>query len=201
MNSWIPHPLILTTDRVSLEPLEGSHLAELETLALNPRVWEFYAGDLSLPGKFEEAFRQAFRERDLGAQYPIVIRRRDDGRLIGSTRFLAITAPHRKLEIGWTWMDPATWGTGINTECKLALLTACFETLGTVRVQLKTDELNLRSRRAIEKIGARFEGILSNYMIRDNGTLRNSAYFSIIAPDWPGTKSNLTRLVRGTEDR
>lgn len=185
MNSWIPHPLALEATRVRLIPLEENHLPALEKLARDPRIWEFYPTSLHTPEKFAAAYRMAFAARAGGTQYPFVIYHRKEKKIIGSTRLLDIHPEHRKLEIGWTWLEPAYWGSGINRECKLLLLTYCFEELGAVRVQLKTDETNLRSRRAIEKTGARFEGILRSDMIRDNGTYRNSAYFSIIEAEWP----------------
>ena len=101
---------------------------------------------------------------------------------------------HKKLEIGSTWLHPDYWATAINPECKLLLLTYCFEVLQAVRVQLKTDEKNMRSRKAIEKIGGQFEGILRNDMIRDNYTKRNSAYFSIIDDEWKDKKARLIEL-------
>ena len=91
---------------------------------------------------------------------------------------------HKKLEIGWTWLHPEYWASEINLECKLLLMTFCFEEWNAVRVQLKTDENNIRSRKAIEKIGGQFEGVLRNDMIRDNGTNRNSVYFSILDTEW-----------------
>jgi RimJ/RimL family protein N-acetyltransferase len=102
---------------------------------------------------------------------------------------------HKKLEIGTTWLHPDHWGTVINFECKLLLLTYAFETLRALRVQFKTDENNIRSRKAIEKVGGRFEGILRNDMLRDNGTRRNSAYFSIIEEEWSGVKKMLESAV------
>ena len=101
----------------------------------------------------------------------------------------------RKLEIGWTWLHPDYWATAINPECKLLLLTYCFETLKTIRVQLKTSDINLRSRKAIEKIGGKFEGVLRKDRIRDNGVPRNSAYFSIIEEEWESAKKNLEKLL------
>lgn len=185
MHTWITHPLTLESESVRLIPLEESHLPALEKLARDPRIWEFYPTQLHTPEKFASAFRTVFAARDGGTQYPFVIYHRGEERIIGSTRLMDIHPEHRKLEIGWTWLSPAYWGSGINRECKGLLLTYCFEALGAARVQLKTDEINLRSRRAIEKTGARFEGILRNDMIRDNGTYRNSAYFSIIEAEWP----------------
>ena len=103
---------------------------------------------------------------------------------------------HRKLEIGTTWVQPEYWGTEVNLECKLLLLTFCFETMQTIRVQLKTDENNARSRKAIEKIGGQFEGILRNDMLRDNNTRRNSACYSIIEQEWGEKKITLTSLLQ-----
>jgi RimJ/RimL family protein N-acetyltransferase len=117
------------------------------------------------------------------------------GKIIGSTRFMDIQSRHKKLEIGWTWLHPDYWATAVNPECKLLLLDYCFETLRTSRVQLKTDENNLRSRKAIEKIGGHFEGILRNDMIKENGIKRNSASFSIIEEEWPVTRVRLIRLL------
>ena len=119
-------------------------------------------------------------EKEKETQFPFVIYHKVHKKIIGATRFLDIQAQHKKLEIGWTWLHPNYWGTTVNLECKLLLLTYCFEKLNAIRVQFKTDENNIRSRKAIEKIGGKFEGILRNDMLRDNGTKRNSAYYSII---------------------
>ncbi len=114
---------------------------------------------------------------------------------MGSTRFLDIQPQHKKLEIGFTWLHPNYWGTKLNLECKLLLLTYCFEKLGAARVQLKTDQQNLRSRKAIEKIGGKFEGILRQDILRDNGTYRSSAYFSILDYEWPQCRIRLSELL------
>ncbi len=103
---------------------------------------------------------------------------------------------HKKLEIGSTWVHPNFWGSAVNLECKFLLLTYAFEKLHTKRVQFKTDENNVRSRKAIEKIGGQFEGILRNDMLRDNNTLRNSAVYSIIEGEWEENKMKLTRLLQ-----
>ena len=114
----------------------------------------------------------------------------------GSTRLLYLQPRHRKLEIGWTWLHPAYWAGPVNPECKLLLLTFCFETLGTSRVQLKTDANNIRSRKAIEKIGGAFEGILRNDMLRADGSKRHSAYYGLIEEEWPGRKAALQALLQ-----
>jgi RimJ/RimL family protein N-acetyltransferase len=180
----IPHPLVLSNALVELIPLERGHFDEIISLAKDERIWKYYVLDGSDPEIMLPTLEDALAEREAGRQYPFVITLKEDGKIIGSTRFMDIQPAHRKLEIGWTWLHPDYWGTAINAVCKQLLLRYCFEELGTYRVQLKTDELNIRSRRAIEKLSARFEGILRNDMVRQNGTRRNSAYYSIIEEEW-----------------
>jgi RimJ/RimL family protein N-acetyltransferase len=133
---------------------------------------------------FTREFNNALQEKIKGSQFPFVIFYKPEQRIIGSTRLLYLQPAHRKLEIGWTWLHPDYWHTAVNAACKSLLLAHCFDVMKAVRVQLKTDENNVRSRRAIEKTGARFEGILRNDMIRDDGTYRNSAYYSIVEGEW-----------------
>jgi RimJ/RimL family protein N-acetyltransferase len=135
-------------------------------------------------------------EREKGTQYPFVVIHKQENKIIGSTRLLDIHPAHKKLEIGWTWLHPGYWASAINLECKLLLLTYCFENFKANRVQLKTDENNLRSRKAIAKIGAHYEGILRNDQVRDNGTIRSTAYFSILNSEWENVKSNLSSLFQ-----
>lgn len=103
---------------------------------------------------------------------------------------------HRKLEIGWTWLHPDYWATAVNLECKFLLLSFSFEELKALRVQLKTDENNIRSRKAIAKIGGQYEGILRKDILRDNGTSRNSVYFSLLDNEWERAKINLQGLLQ-----
>jgi RimJ/RimL family protein N-acetyltransferase len=121
--------------------------------------------------------------------------RQADGRVVGSTRFLDLRRPNRGLEIGWTWIDPQAQRTGVNTEAKFLMLRHAFEDLGAIRVQLKTDERNLRSRTAIARLGASFEGILRKYQARFDGYVRNTAMFSITAEDWPAVKARLEGML------
>lgn len=194
VETWIPNATTLTGETVDLIPLQQEHYAELEALAKDKRIWEFYAYDGSDPAVFANIFNTALIERPKGTLFPFVIVLKSQQKIIGSTRLMDIQSRHKKLEIGSTWLHPDYWATEINLECKLLLLTYCFEILGAVRVQLKTDERNMRSRKAIEKIGGQFEGILRNDMIRDNGTNRNSAYYSIIVEEWAEKKRILRAL-------
>lgn len=193
--SWIKYPLTLQGRFVDLISLEEKYFPELEVLAQEKKIWQFYAYDGSAPGVLRSTLESGLADREKGTQFPFVILHKKENRLIGSTRFMDIQPKHKKLEIGTTWLHPDYWGTVINFECKLLLLTYCFETLGALRVQFKTDENNVRSRKAIEKVGGKFEGILRNDMLRDNNTRRNSAYFSIIEEEWRNVKSTLEEAV------
>jgi len=196
MPNWIEYPLQLTGNLVELLPLEEHHFSELKELAKDKRIWEHYIYDGSDSARFQEILESALALREKGSQFPFVIFHKVDKRIIGSTRFLDIQPVHKKLEIGSTWVQPDFWGSAVNLECKFLLLTYAFETLYAKRVQFKTDENNVRSRKAIEKIGGQFEGILRNDMLRDNNTLRNSAVYSIIEGEWEENKMKLTKLLR-----
>lgn len=187
----IRHPLTLKGSNIDLISLEREYILQLEAAAKDERIWEHYVVNCSGHEIFNETYNEALAERDKGTQFPFVIFHKNDNKIIGSTRFLDIQPANRKLEIGWTWLHPDYWSTFVNTECKLLLLTYCFEKLKTVRVQFRTDENNLRSKKAIEKIGGRYEGTLRNDMIRNNGTLRNSLCFSIIDTEWMHNKEKL----------
>ena len=140
--------------------------------------------------------KTALLRRAAGEQYPFTIIDTVHNKIIGSTMFHNIFPEHRKLEIGWTWYDPAYWRTGYNRECKLLLLTYCFEVLNTVRVQLQTDENNERSRTAILGIGATYEGTMRKERIRANGANRNTAMYSIIDDEWVEVKAKLQASLK-----
>jgi len=192
----MPHPTVLSGDIVELRPLEKAHFAELDALAKEPRIWEFYTVNGGNTESLTKSLQGGLDDREKGKQYPFVIYHKADGKLIGSTRFIDIQPLHNKLEIGWTWLHPDYWASAVNFECKLLLLTFAFESLGVYRVQFKVDVLNMRSRKAVEKIGGIAEGILRNDMVRENGTKRNSVYFSIIESEWPETKKRITALIQ-----
>ena len=119
-----------------------------------------------------------------------------DGELVGSTRFLNVRPADRVVEIGWTWLNPSAWGTGANVESKLLLMTHAFEQLQCLRVELKTDARNRRSRAAIAAIPAQFEGILRKHMTVPDIGVRDSAYYSVIDEEWPAVRANLERRRR-----
>jgi RimJ/RimL family protein N-acetyltransferase len=126
-----------------------------------------------------------------GTEVPFVTIEQATDRVVGSTRYLALAPAHLRLEIGWTWLDPAFQRTAINTEAKLLGLGNAFDTLGLRRVELKTDALNEQSRTAILGIGAQFEGIFRKHMVMPGGRARDSAYYSVIDTEWPSVKAGL----------
>ena len=194
--SWISHPVILSGKLIELIPLEEKYFDGLHKAASDKRIWEFYTGDWSVRETFDKVYKGSLRQREKGIEYPFVIMLRSTGKIIGSTRYLDIGTYDKRLEIGGTWMMPEYWATAVNPDCKLALLTYAFETLGAVRVQLKTQHNNMRSRKAIEKIGGIYEGIIRKHMLKDDGTYRSSAYFSIVDDEWPVVKINLEKLLQ-----
>ncbi|SIT19146.1 Protein N-acetyltransferase, RimJ/RimL family [Chryseobacterium ureilyticum] len=193
---WIPYPTILEGTTIELIPLEKEHLEELYTAAADKELWANIPSDCSDKELFYKNYEFALSERENGNQYPFVIRNKQTKRLIGSTRFFEIYPSDRKLEIGWTWITKEFWGTSVNLESKLLLLTYCFETLKTNRVQLKTKDNNFRSRKAIEKIGGVFEGILRKDKIQQDGSTRNAAYYSILDNEWNTAKVKIETQIK-----
>jgi RimJ/RimL family protein N-acetyltransferase len=126
---------------------------------------------------------------------PFAIVLRASGRAVGSTRYIDIRRAHRGLEIGWTWIGREWQRTAVNSECKRLLLEHAFEVLGALRVQLKTDARNTRSQRAIERLGAKREGVLRAHMVLADGFVRDSVMYSVIAAEWPSVKQGLERCA------
>jgi RimJ/RimL family protein N-acetyltransferase len=193
--NWIQHPTILTGTTVDLIPLQKEHFDELFLAASDKDLWKLVPIDCSDRQKFDTAYNFALEEREKGRQYPFTIYHKATKRIIGSTRFFEIHPKDKNLEIGWTWIIKEFQGTDVNFECKLMLMTFCFETLKTNRVQLKTKDTNYRSRKAIEKIGGVFEGIQRKDRVQDDGTTRNAAYYSIIDYEWPAAKNKILQQL------
>ncbi len=187
-----PRPLLLEGRHVRLEPLTPAHAAGLFAAA-TPEVFRY----LIIPpfaalADAEKYVADALAAQATGAEVAFATVRQDDGRVVGTTRFLDIRRPHRGLEIGWTWITPEAQRTAVNTEAKYLMLRQAFEGWGALRVQLKTDVNNAKSRAAILRLGASFEGIIRKQMLRPHdGYERDSAMFSIIGPEWPAVKAAL----------
>jgi RimJ/RimL family protein N-acetyltransferase len=188
----------LEGDLVVLEPLEEGHREGLWAAARAPEIWQWLAHVGSSRGYFDRWLDLALSAHREGREGVFATRDRRGGEIVGSTRYLAVRPADRALEIGWTWLNPTAWRTGINVEQKLLLLGHAFEALGCVRVELKTDARNERSRAAMAAIPAQFEGVLRNHMTIPDVGLRDSAYFSVIDAEWPSVRANLERrLGRG----
>jgi RimJ/RimL family protein N-acetyltransferase len=187
---WVK-PVVLEGDRIRLEPLRPDHFADLCAVAFDAALWRWtIMGPQDEPG-LRRWFDLALANADAGIERPFATIDRASGRAIGSSRYLSIVPEHRRLEIGWTWIASAFQRTGANREAKLLQLTHAFETLGANRVEFKTHALNERSRTALAGIGATFEGVFRNHMIMPDGSIRHSAYFSVIAEEWPDVKAGL----------
>ncbi|CAL1516926.1 GNAT family protein [Chitinophaga sp. MM2321] len=177
--------------RVILKPLQPEHLDALLPVALEPSLWTVGATHVSNRSDLEKYIQGAIAERDVQTSIPFVIIDKQEQRVAGSTRFCGLVLPHKRTEIGSTWIDPSLQGSGLNKAMKHAMLQYAFETMGLNRVELKTDALNTQSRNAILSIGCTQEGILRHHMITSKGRLRDSVYFSILKEEWPDVKQRV----------
>jgi N-acetyltransferase len=187
-------PVTLTGRFVRLEPMTEAHVPGLTAIGLDDGIWEHMLyGEVSS----EEDIRRWVRDIVSRPDLPFVAVYLGSGRVAGATRYLNMAPEHRGLEIGGTWYGKEFQRTVVNTECKYLLLKYAFETLGCIRVQFKTDLLNVRSQKAIERLGARREGVLRNHMILPNGRFRNSVFYSILDTEWPEVKDKLEGMLAG----
>jgi RimJ/RimL family protein N-acetyltransferase len=185
----------LTGRWVALEPLAEAHREPLRRAASDERIWTAIAFRAAGEG-FDPWFATALAEREAGRWFPFAVRRLADGACVGSTSYLDIAPKHRRIEIGATWYQPDCWGTRVNPECKLLLLTHAFEVLGVQRVAFITDVLNERSQAAIAKLGATREGVLRSHMLVQGGRTRDSVVYSIVAGEWPRVREALRKRIR-----
>lgn len=181
---------------VRLEPLAAGHLDDLTRAAADPAIWRWLPDRVTKAEELERWLDAALTASATGAEHAFAVIDRESGRAIGSTRYLEISHAHRGVEVGWTWYARERWASAVNPECKLLLLSHAFDDWGAIRVCLKTDSLNERSRAAILRLGARHEGDLRNHRVRPDGSYRHSSYYSILDSEWPEVKRGLEeRLV------
>jgi N-acetyltransferase len=183
--------VILEGQHVRLEPLTQSHHADLCEVGLEPELWQWIPFQVLTPESMAGYIGGALDAQAAGTAVPFATVEKASGRVMGSTRYMSIDAPNRRVEIGSTWIGKAWQRSIVNTEAKFLMLRHAFETLGCMRVELKTDSMNRRSRNAIQRIGARQEGIFRNHMVTWSGRIRHSVYFSILDSEWPQVKANL----------
>ena len=182
-----------------LEPLSPDHEDGLWEASRDPRTWQWLSVEQpQTPAEMRAYLDAAYANQADGTEFPLVTVRRADERVVGSTRYLALRPEHRSLEIGWTWLTPEVWGSGVNIEAKLLMFEHAFERLGCLRVELKTDARNERSRGAMAALPAQFEGVHRKSMLVRGGQRRDSAWYSVIDDEWPEVRANLLRrLGRG----
>jgi N-acetyltransferase len=192
-------PVTLEGRHVRLEPLAIRHHADLCAVGLDEELWRWIPNQVRTEADMRAYVETALRAQTEGSALPFATVDRGSGRAIGSTRFGNIDRANCRLEIGWTWIGRAWQRTALNTEAKYLMLRHAFEALGAMRVELKTDSLNARSRRAILRLGAVEEGTLRKHMITESGRIRHTAYFSIVDDEWPSVKARLEGMLRGRE--
>ena len=190
-------PITLEGAHIRLEPLTAAHAPALLPAALHEELWRWTVSQVRSAADLDRYIAAALRDQELGLALPFATIHRESGQPIGSTRFGSYDAENRRVEIGWTWIAPEFQRTAVNTEAKLLMLRHAFEQLGCIRVELKTDALNERSRSAIRRLGAVEEGIFRKHMITSTGRMRDTVYYSILAEEWPGVRVRLeARLAR-----
>ena len=183
---------------VYLELLQPDHIPNLKSLIKDPRIWE-YTKTLLINDSFDEQFDRymaaASDPRFSGMQVTFVMRDAETGDVMGMTRYYRIEPSHKRLSIGYTWYTPAYWGKVQNKECKLLLLQYAFEELGYQRVEFEVAHQNIRSQKAVAKIGGVKEAVLRKHGLHADGTVRDTVVFSIIDDEWPETKKKLLQLA------
>jgi N-acetyltransferase len=189
---------ILDGAKIRLEPMTLKHLAGLEAVAFDDRIWRYMTIWVKNRDDLKRWMASALQEEAAGTVLPWVTMLKAENRVIGSTRFLDFDQAHKTTELGSTWLAPEFHGSGLNAEAKLLQLRYAFEELGLNRVALKTHHENLQSQVAMRKIGAVEEGTFRNHYVMPDGSARHSVWFSIIREDWPRVRSLLEdRVARG----
>jgi RimJ/RimL family protein N-acetyltransferase len=191
-----PAPITLEGTHVQLQPLSEAHLDPLCEVGLDPDLWKWIPIQVLDRDQMLRYIRSALADQEKGISIPFATVDRASGKVVGSTRFMSIDVPNKRLEIGATWIAKPWQRSAINTEAKYLMMRHAFETLGCNRVEWKTDALNTQSRNAILRLGAQQEGIFRHHVVTWTGRLRDSVYFSVIAPEWPAVKKNLEAKIK-----
>jgi RimJ/RimL family protein N-acetyltransferase len=194
--SW-PDPVVLTGDHAKLEPLKREHRDALIDAVKDGGLWNLWYTSVPSPDKMDVEIERRLGLQAKGSMLPFTVRNAH-GRIVGMTTFMNIDATHKRVEIGSTWYARVVQRTPLNTECKLMLLRHAFENLSCIAVEFRTHFFNHQSRRAIERLGAKQDGILRSHQVAPNGSLRDTVVFSIIASEWPTVRAHLTYQLTKT---
>lgn len=188
--AWI-EPVTLCGDGVDLVPLSLAHEQDLVEATRDGELWKLWYTTVPAPQGMQAEITRRLDLQAAGRMVPFAVIDRSGGTAVGMTTYMNVDAANRRLEIGSTWYRKRVQRTSLNTECKLLLLRHAFEVLGCIAVEFRTHLLNSTSRRAIERLGAKLDGILRQHMVMPNGSLRDTCVYSIIAPEWPAVRANL----------
>lgn len=187
---WI-EPITLTGRVARLEPLDEAHADELIAAAQDGELWQIWTTSVPSPANMIDEIRRRLGLRQQGSMLPFTVRRVDNGRAVGMTTYMNVDARNQRLEIGSTWYARSVQRSALNTECKRMLLGHAFDDLGCIAVEFRTHFMNLSSRRAIERLGAKLDGILRHHSRLPDGSLRDTCVYSIIQPEWPSVRMHL----------
>lgn len=187
---WI-EPVILTGANVILEPLSLEHLDGIKEAVKDGELWKLWFTSVPSPETAEATIKSALDLRENAGWMPFVVREKETGKVIGSTRYCNVDEVNQRLEIGYTWYAESYQRTAVNTECKYLLLTHAFEKLDAIAVEFRTHWHNLKSRAAIARLGAKQDGVLRNHQKSADGVYRDTVVFSIINLEWPVVKKSL----------
>ena len=185
-----PDPVVLTGDHAKLEPLQREHRDALIEAVKDGELWKLWYTSVPSPEKMDADIERRLGLQAKGSMLPFTVRNAE-AKIVGMTTFMNIDATHKRVEIGSTWYAKIVQRTSVNTECKLMLLRHAFENLDCIAVEFRTHFFNHASRRAIERLGAKQDGVLRSHQVAPNGSLRDTVVFSIIASEWPTVRAHL----------
>lgn len=188
--------ITLKGNTVSLIPLDLKYKDLLYEALKSPEVWKYTWREVNTAEDFKQILLIALKNKKEGKQIPFIIKDNINGKIIGTTRIGDIDVLNRNVEIGWTWLSPEVWKTKVNTECKYLLLQYCFEELKVLRVQFSISGQNVRSQRAVERIGAIKEGTFRKHRVKADGTIHDNVFYSIIDNEWKTVKQGLEDLLK-----
>jgi RimJ/RimL family protein N-acetyltransferase len=194
--TWLT-PVTLAGSHAALEPLSPEHRADLEAAVRDGELWKLWYTAIPSPQSMQSEINRRLELQRSGTMLPFTVRD-GAGQIVGMTTFMNVDAVHKRVEIGSTWYASRVQRTPLNTQCKLLLLTHAFETLDCIAVEFRTHFFNQQSRAAIERLGAKLDGVLRNHQRASNGSLRDTVVYSVIASEWPTVKAHLAfQLERG----
>ena len=187
--------ITLEGSTISLIPLDIKYKELLFEALKSPQVWKYTWREVNTVNDLEQILIIAVKNKKEGKQIPFIIKDNVTGQVIGTTRIGDIDKVNLNVEIGWTWLSPEVWKTKVNTECKFLLLKYCFEELKVLRVQFSVSGQNLRSQKAVERIGATKEGTFRKHRVKTDGTIHDNIFYSIIDSEWESIKQRLIYLL------